>query len=134
MESSKTLRIRDRDNVVVGNRALVELMVGDFDSDIVADEGDPARNGMQFPSVKRALVAGNTGTLYVGSGFGELPKMKFKVLNTTVEKHSGTIKLLHQEGTTQSAATTQIYPVAVKLTPSDVGPFAPTAPLIGGSV
>jgi hypothetical protein len=134
LESSKQILVRDRDNTIVRNRAPVDLMVGDFDSDIVANFGDPARAGKSFPQAKRALVAGNTGTLRVGLGLDAL--RTHRVLNTQIEAHSGTVELRHQEGTTQSPTTanTQIYPAAVKLTPAQVGPFAPTAPRIGGSL
>jgi poly(beta-D-mannuronate) lyase len=132
LESSKQILVRDRDNTIVRNRAPVDLMVGDFDSDIVANFGDPARAGKSFPQAKRVLVAGNTGQLRVGYGLDAL--RTHRVLNTQIEAHRGTVELRHQAGTTQLPTTAQTYPAAFKLTPADVGPFAPTAPQIDASV
>jgi hypothetical protein len=137
LENARGMIIRDRDNLILGNvmgtnGGTIHLMVGDFDSDIVANYGDPARAGKSFPQAKRVLVAGNTGQLRVGYGLDAL--RTHRVLNTQIEAHRGTVELRHQAGTTQLPTTAQTYPAAFKLTPADVGPFAPTAPQIDASV
>jgi poly(beta-D-mannuronate) lyase len=137
-ENAKGLRVRDMDNAIVGNvmgkgGGTIHLMVGDLNPDTAGNYGDPARPaGKNFVYAKRTLVAGNTGKLQVGLGLDKLRTLK--VVDTRIAKHNGEVGLLHQEGTTQSATTTQTYPAAVKLTPADVGPFAPTAPRIDASV
>jgi poly(beta-D-mannuronate) lyase len=137
-ENTKGLRVRDMDTLIVGNVLVnggaIQLMTGDVDPDTAGNFGDPARNDKLFPRAERTLVAGNTGKLQVGLGLNELPSITLKVLDTRIEKHSGTVELFAQEGTTQSPTTAQVYPAAFKLTPSDVGPFAPTAPQIDASV
>jgi hypothetical protein len=137
-ENARGLRVRDINNTIAGNvlgnkGGTIHLMVGDLDPDTAGNYGDPARPaGKNFVYAKRTLVAGNTGKLQVGLGLDKLRILK--VVDTRIEKHNGEVELLHQQGTTQSATTTRTYPAAVKLTPADVGPFAPTAPQIDASV
>jgi hypothetical protein len=62
LESSKQILVRDRDNTIVRNRAPVDLMVGDFDSDIVANFGDPARRSRRLNAPSWPATPGRSGS------------------------------------------------------------------------
>jgi hypothetical protein len=78
------------------------------------------------------LVSGNTGVLEIGKSFSNGAAGELTAMNTKVEAHTGLISRLNEVNTTITIQTTRVIPKAFKLMPSDVGPFAPTAPNISG--
>jgi hypothetical protein len=123
LENSKGIRIHDKNQALLGNRGAVHIYGGDKDG--------PAGTAIYYQPID-TIVAGNIGALQIGKSFTTGVAGALPARNTKVEAHTGTISKLNEINTSISHTTASIIPKAFKLTPSDVGPFAPTAPSIGG--
>jgi Chondroitinase B len=125
-EDAQGIRIHDRDQTVLGNRANIRVMAGDC-------EPPAAGASMEVKACHApawdTVVAGNVGRLRVGYAF---KRNSFPAKNTKVDGHRGSVSMIFETATSISARTDRAIPPAAKLNPSDVGPFAPTAPIISG--
>ena len=118
LEKDKGIRIHGKNHVVIGNRASqIRIYAGD---------GDNFGGSVSYVTTENTIVAGNTGNLIVGATINGRPNHPSK--NTTVEAHNGSISYGKHVGTKVSETATRTIPQAFKLTPSQVGPNAPTAP------
>jgi len=72
------------------------------------------------------VVASNIGTLVVGERFSGYDSVAAQ--NTVIEAHDGSITKRREAGTTVSNTTNRTVLEPVKLSRSEVGPLAPTAP------
>ena len=124
LENAQGIRIHDKNHTLLGNRSVIRIYGGD-----AAD----APNATYYQPID-TLVAGNIGGLAIGKSFSNGAASALPAKNTKVEAHTGSISRLNEVNTTITSKTTRVIPKAFKLMPSDVGPFAPTAPGIGGSV
>ncbi|HHW09146.1 MAG TPA: hypothetical protein GXX29_04145 [Firmicutes bacterium] len=112
------LRIHDEGQVIIGNKVIGGTIR-------VASGNQPPATPDYIPA-KDTLVVGNDGILEVGFNFAASDI--HPAVNTRIEAHKGQIKLGRHVGTTISEVTDMEVPTPIKLTPADVGPFAPTAP------
>ena len=123
LENSKGIRIHDKNHALLGNRSPIRIFGGDpagaTDTDTYYQPID-------------TLVSGNIGSLAIGKSFSNGVASALPAKNTKVEAHTGVISRLNEVNTTITSQTTRVIPKAFKLMPSDVGPFAPTAPSISG--
>jgi hypothetical protein len=116
------IRINDRDNIAIGNVSRVVL----FGGNQTAADADANGLATGYIPAENTLVAGNTGMLRLGPvfpGYGGEP-----IRNTKIEAHQGPIEHLRDSGTSISTSTSRTIPQAFRLSPAEVGPFAPTAP------
>jgi hypothetical protein len=125
LENSKGIRIHDKNQTLLGNRSVIRVYGGDPDG--------PAGTSIYYQPID-TLVAGNTGGLSIGKSFANGAASALPAKNTKVEAHTGSITRLKEVNTTITSKTTTSIPKAFKLSPSDVCPFAPTAPQIAASV
>ncbi len=123
LENSRGIRIHDKNHTLLGNRSPIDIFGGDREG--------PAGTGIYYQPID-TLVAGNTGTLLIGKSFANGRAGALPARDTKVEAHNGWISRLNEVNTNIASRTTRIIPRAFKLMPSDVGPFAPTAPSISG--
>jgi Chondroitinase B len=116
IEDSQGMRIHDHGHQVIGNRGNIRIMAGDCDGFDAA---------ACHPNVADALIAGNIGTLTLGYAFSgdNIPAR-----NNTIEGHNGSIKRGKEKNNSISNTISRTLQQAFKLTPSQVGPNAPTAP------
>ena len=121
------LRIYDRNNTVIGN--VVPRLEVRSGSDTAASADVNHKDPPKYIAATRTLVSENSGTLRVGlnfRGYNSAP-----ALDTRIEVDDGSpIEYGNHAGTTVSATTNHPTPTTFKLTPSQVGPYAPTAPKI----
>jgi hypothetical protein len=122
LENSKGIRIHDRNHTLLGNVSRIRIYGGDNGS-------EPATYYQPIDT----LVSGNTGVLEIGKAFSNELASDLPAKNTKVEAHTGLIRQLNDVNTTITENTAIVIPKAFKLTPHDVGPFAPTAPRLDGS-
>ena len=132
--ASANLRIFGAHNRVIGNNmnsGKVQLGCGNFRL------GEPSNNPSEHKGYVAAtdnLVAGNKGNLTVGviySGVCEGTAFNgnsYPAKDNKVQAHQGNITYGKHQGTNVTANTSVTVPQAKKLTPSQVGPNAPTAP------
>jgi hypothetical protein len=121
LENAKGIRIHDKNQALLGNRSLIRIY-----------GGEPGEAGDTYYQPVDTLVSGNIGVLEIGQSFKSGVAGQLPAKNTKVEAHTGSIVKLNEVGTTITSQTTISIPKAFKLSPSDVGPFAPTAPSVGG--
>jgi hypothetical protein len=128
LEGVTQLRIYDGYNTVIGNKVIAgRIRIGSGNLAV----GDPDAPG--YIAANETIVAGNDGELEIGTNFSDYNSKP--ATNTRVEAHitggrcqAGRIRCSNHVGTTFSAETDRTLPKAFKLTVSQVGPFAPTAP------
>ena len=120
------LRIIDQGNEVIGNR-----IIGSAHLRLHTGNCTPPESGLSgcaspaYPAATDTLLAGNDGEVRVGDGYN---CCNVPARNTRIEAHEGEIKYGNHGNTDVSDSTSRTIPDAVKLSPPDVGPFAPTAP------
>jgi Chondroitinase B len=119
LENSKGIRIHDKNQALLGNRGPIRIY-----------GGDPGTDTDTYYQPIDTLVSGNTGGLEIGKGFINGVADALPAKNTKVEAHTGLVSRLNEVNTIITSRTTRAVPKAFKLMPSDVGPFAPTAPRI----
>jgi hypothetical protein len=123
IEGNKGVTVCDIGNSLIGNRvngASIQLCSGNLPI-----TGDNLVNNGYVPATD-TVVAGNNGALRVGFIFNTYNKLPAE--NTRIETHTGPITFGLHKNTIHAATTNSIIPQAFKITPSQVGPFAPTAP------
>jgi poly(beta-D-mannuronate) lyase len=127
-EGVEYVRIFDQNNIVMGNRLIgTTLNIGNGNV-------DPNTAGDGYIVANNAIVAKNDGPLAVGVSYPGLANAK-PVKNVKVEAHmwgngckQGNVSCGQSVGTTFSSITERTIAAAFKLTTSQVGPFASTAP------
>jgi hypothetical protein len=130
IENCGALRIMDIHNTAIGNyspKTGVWLHIGNTYRD-----GPPATAGANYYRVEDALVVANTGPLSIGEHYTSVAP-QLPVINSTIEAHKGSISYGLHSGIEVLDKTAREVPAAFKLSPSDVGPFAPTAPFNGAT-
>jgi Chondroitinase B len=123
LENSKGIRIHDKNHTLLGNVSSIRIYGGE--------------NGSQPSTYYQPIdtvVSGNTGVLEIGKSFSNGKASDLPARNTKVETHTGLIRRLNEVNTNITENAKIVIPKAFKLNPHDVGPFAPTAPQIDGSV
>ena len=120
LHNSNGIRIHDKNQTILGNV-----------SRILIYSGNDAFGGTYYQPMD-TLVSGNNGLLEIGNPLSEKSNAELPAKNTKVEAHIGSIYKLNEVNTIISGSTTNAIPKAFKLSPLDVGPFAPTAPRISG--
>jgi poly(beta-D-mannuronate) lyase len=121
------LRIYDRNNTVIGN--VVPRLEVRSGSDTAASADVNHKDPPKYIAATRTLVSENSGTLRVGLNFRGYDSAP--ALDTRIEvDDESPIEYGNHAGTTVSATTNHPTPTTFKLTPSQVGPYAPTAPKI----
>jgi Chondroitinase B len=128
LEGVNQLRIYDAGNTVIGNKVIRSSIWISSGNMAV---GDPREEG--YIAATDTLVVLNDGRLEIGRNFSCCNSKPAKA--TRVEAHitgnrckQGSIVCGNHTGTTFSATATHTSPTAFKLSASQVGPFAPTAP------
>ena len=121
LQNSKGIRIHDKNQTLLGNVSRI-LIYG----------GENGKSASTYYQTINTNVSGNVGSLEIGKAFSNGAASALPSKNTRVEAHKGAIARLNHVGTTISGRTSRSIPKAFKLTPFDVGPFAPTAPKISG--
>jgi hypothetical protein len=118
------LRLHDRGHKVFGN---VAPQIRAYGGTIALSEWG-VRGQSGYPQGRDLHFAGNEARVILGYSTSD----PFQVQNTMVEANEGEVVQRHvTQGTiTVSSSTSQTIPKAFKLTPSQVGPHAPTAPTL----
>lgn len=135
---SDMLRVGSDNPLIIGNRfvgnQLLAIMAGTHNWAEIIALGSPPQNA--YSAARWARVIGNildTGTIQVGRQVGRLT-MNHPASNAVLEANirdgaaattSNGVIYVNQTGTTISATTAASFTPAVRLTPADVGPFAP---------
>jgi hypothetical protein len=130
VEDAGNMLIFDHGSKVIGNVLIgTTLRIG------AGNLNDASDYEAGYYAADDALVVGNSGPLTIGYFWGDEKAPAFKVLNVRVEAHKtgngcgqGTITCVYGNTATFSATTQHQVPQAIRLTPSQVGPNAPTAP------
>jgi hypothetical protein len=118
------IRVYDEGNQIIGNR-VIGSEIG-IRSGSIANSSQMQPGNAGYIAATDTLVAGNTGNLRVGYNFSSYDSVPAR--DTRIEAHDGSVSLGRHTGTTQSNSTSHTIPKAFKLSPSQVGPNAPTAP------
>jgi hypothetical protein len=123
-ENAQGIRIHDKGHVLIGNRGNIRVFSGDLTS---ADFHAQYLTASGYAASEDVVLAGNIGSLRLGAWWsGPLPPIPMR--STRVEAHEGSVSRGHEQGTVISQTTSRSIPEAFKLSPSQVGPNAPTAP------
>jgi poly(beta-D-mannuronate) lyase len=131
VEGGGPLRLYDGKNSVIGNRFTgTYLQIGSGNRAYLAPQ-----ESSTYVAATDSTVAGNIGQLRIGFNYSNYDTVPAK--NNRIEAHQtgngcgqGSITCARHTGTTFSSNTSRSFPEAVKLTPSQVGPNAPTAPTL----